>query len=252
MSRSHRMFEIIQLLRRASAPVTAQAIAAVLEVDKRTVYRDIAALSAMRVPIEGEAGVGYVMRGGFDLPPLMFTAEEAEAIALGLALLGRTRDGGLQKAAARVRRKLTDVLPLHIGPIETIPLRASTWSDIPEAQVDCGLIRQAIRQERKLRLVYRDADASVTTRTVRPLMLTYWVDGIVLAAWCELRNDYRHFRMDRMEDCAPLEESSPEKAAACARRPVSRRRSGSASCEENTGARPDLHRRDLRENSGET
>ncbi len=200
------MFEIIQLLRRSRAPMTAQTLATALEVDKRTVYRDIAALLAMRVPIQGEAGVGYVMRGGFDLPPLMFTAEEAEAIAVGLALLGRTRDGGLQKAAARVRRKMTDVLPEHIGPIDDIPLRASQWSDVPPAIVDCGPIREAIRQERKLRLAYRDADTHVTTRTVRPLMLTYWVDGIVLGAWCELRDDYRHFRVDRMTDCTPLDQ----------------------------------------------
>ncbi len=203
MSRSNRMFEIIQLLRRAGAPMTAQSMAAALEVNKRTVYRDIASLQGMRVPIEGEAGVGYVMRGGFDLPPLMFTAEEAEAMTLGLALLGRTRDTGLQQAAVRVRQKLGDVLPVQIGPIEDIPLRASAWSDVPPADVDCGLIRKSIRDERKLRLVYQTADSCLTSRTVRPLMLTYWIDGIVLGAWCELRDDYRHFRIDRMTSCTP-------------------------------------------------
>ena len=100
MSRSDRMFEIIQLLRRAERPVTAQALADALEVVPRTIYRDIAALQGMRVPIEGEAGIGYVMRRGFDLPPLMFTAEEVEAIVVGLALLRRTGDLGLQAAAA--------------------------------------------------------------------------------------------------------------------------------------------------------
>ena len=201
LSRSDRMFEIIQLLRRSRAPMPAHAIAAVLEVDKRTVYRDIAALQAMRVPVEGEAGVGYVMRAGFHLPPLMFTAEEVEAIAVGLILLARTRDGGLQQAASRVRLKLAEVLPPHITPIEGVPLRASTWSDVAPPEVDCGLIREAIRHERKLRFTYQDAASCRTTREVRPLTLTYWLDGIVLGAWCELRGSHRHFRLDRMTDC---------------------------------------------------
>ncbi len=206
MSRSSRMFEIIQLLRRAHAPMPAHAIAAMLEVTKRTIYRDIASLQARRVPIEGEAGVGYVMRSGFDLPPLMFTADEVEAIAVGLALLGRTRDNGLQQAATRVRQKLTDVLPPHLGPVEDIPLQASAWSNVPTAYVDCGMIREAIRHERKLCFSYRDAEVCLTTRTVRPLTLTYWVDGIVLGAWCELRANFRHFRIDRMTGCSPTGE----------------------------------------------
>ena len=111
MSRSDRMFEIIQLLRRAEKPMTAQALADALEVVPRTIYRDIAVLQGMRVPIEGEAGIGYVMRRGFDLPPLMFTAEEVEAIVVGLALLRRTGDLGLQAAAGRVSGKIAEVLP---------------------------------------------------------------------------------------------------------------------------------------------
>ena len=99
MSRSNRMFEIIQLLRSAERPMTAHDLAEALEVVTRTIYRDIAALQAMKVPIEGEAGIGYVMRAGFDLPPLMFTTEEVEAIVVGLALLRRTGDIGLQAAA---------------------------------------------------------------------------------------------------------------------------------------------------------
>ena len=118
----------------------------------------------MRVPVEGEAGVGYVMRAGFHLPPLMFTAEEVEAIAVGLILLARTRDGGLQQAASRVRLKLAEVLPPHITPIEGVPLRASTWSDVAPPEVDCGLIREAIRHERKLRFTYQDAASCRTTR----------------------------------------------------------------------------------------
>lgn len=201
MRRSSRRFETIQILRRAPAPLPAHGIAAALEVSTRTVYRDIATLQAMRLPIEGEAGVGYVLRPGYDLPPLMFTAEEVEAIAVGLALLDRTRDAGLQRAAERVRRKVADVLPREAGTIEGVPLRASAWSDIPPAAVDGGLLRRAIREECKLRFDYRAPSAEVTTRTVLPLTLTYWIDGIVLGAWCELRADYRHFRIDRMTGC---------------------------------------------------
>ena len=110
MNRSSRMFEIIQLLRSARRSMTAADLADELEVTKRTIYRDILALQSMRVPIDGEAGIGYIMRPGFDLPPLMFTAEEAEAIAVGMSLLGRTGDAGLEKAARNVVRKISDVM----------------------------------------------------------------------------------------------------------------------------------------------
>lgn len=202
MRRSSRLFEVIQVMRRAPAPMPAHAIATLLEVNKRTVYRDIATLQAMRVPIKGEAGIGYVMQRGFDLPPLMFTAEELEAVAVGLALLDRTRDNGLRQAAARVRRKLADVVPPQAGAIDEVPLRTSSWSNIPASDTDCGLVRRAIREERKLCFNYQNVCAQSTTRTVMPLMLTYWIDGIVLGAWCELRADYRHFRIDRMNACA--------------------------------------------------
>ena len=111
MNRSTRMFEIIQLLRSTKRSLTAQQLAESLEVTKRTIYRDIVALQGMRVPIDGEAGVGYIMRPGFDLPPLMFTTEEVEAIAVGLSLLGRTGDTALETAAKNVVRKISDVLP---------------------------------------------------------------------------------------------------------------------------------------------
>ena len=111
MRRADRLFEIIQLLRSARGPLTAQDLAATLEVTPRTIYRDMAALQAMRVPIDGEAGVGYIMRKGYDLPPLMFTVEETEAVCVGLSLLSRTGDVALQKAAMRVANKIAEVLP---------------------------------------------------------------------------------------------------------------------------------------------
>ena len=202
MSRSDRMFEIIQLLRRAAKPVTAQALAETLEVVPRTVYRDIAALQAMRVPIEGEAGIGYVMRRGFDLPPLMFTAEEVEAIVVGLSLLRRTGDLGLQAAASRVTAKIAEVLPeegaLHLdGP----PLYVSRAGPSPPERVDLRLIRRAIREEAKLWIAYEDAEARRTERTVKPLAMLYYIEVVVLTGWCELRQGFRHFRADRIADC---------------------------------------------------
>lgn len=202
MSRSVRMFEIIQLLRSADRPLTANDIAGTLEVTKRTIYRDIAALQGMRVPIEGEVGIGYVMRPGFDLPPLMFTADEVEAIVVGLALLGRTGDIGLQTAAANAARKISAVLPgdgRH--DLKNWPLYASSWNAIPGSCVDLRVLRRAVREEEKLRLGYSDADAKRTHRTILPLALVYHIEVVVLAAWCELRSDFRHFRVDRIVDC---------------------------------------------------
>lgn len=206
MGRSSRLFEIIQILRRANAPVTARVIADALEVSKRTIYRDVITLQAMRVPIEGEAGVGYIMRAGFDLPPLMFTDVEVEAIGVGLSLLGRTGDADLLAAASRVSRKIADVLPdAADSRIDGSPLHVSQWNEIPAAMVEYRVIRQAIREERKLCLQYQDAGAQSTERTVRPIALVYYVDSVLLAAWCELREDFRHFRVDRMIACQPTD-----------------------------------------------
>ena len=202
VSRSDRMFEIIQLLRRAAKPVTAQALAETLEVVPRTVYRDIAALQAMRVPIEGEAGIGYVMRRGFDLPPLMFTAEEVEAIVVGLSLLRRTGDVGLQAAARRVTAKIAEVLPEEDAlNLDDPPLYVSRAGPLPPERVDLRLIRRAIREEAKLWIAYEDAEARRTERTVKPLAILYYIEVVVLTGWCELRQGFRHFRADRIADC---------------------------------------------------
>jgi predicted DNA-binding transcriptional regulator YafY len=184
LSRSVRMFEIIQLLRSADRPLTAHGIAHTLEVTKRTIYRDIAALQGMRVPIEGEAGVGYVMRPGFDLPPLMFRADEVEAIVVGLALLGRTGDTGLQTAAVNAARKISAVLPGDSRhDLKDWPLYASRWNAIPGSRVDLRVLREAVREEEKLRFTYGDAEGERTERTVLPLAIVYHVEVVVLAAW---------------------------------------------------------------------
>jgi predicted DNA-binding transcriptional regulator YafY len=211
MGRSNRMFEVIQVLRAARKPLTAQALAERMEVDKRTIYRDIAALQAMRIPIEGEAGIGYVMRRGFDLPPLMFDADEVEAIVVGLALLQRTGDRGLQTAAASVGMKIAEVLPRENGPgIDANTLHVSTWGAAAPG-IDMKALRRAIREERKLRLSYADANGRRSERVVWPFALAFFEHVRVLATWCETRRDFRHFRTDRISDATLLGERYPRR-----------------------------------------
>ncbi|MEM9106113.1 MAG: YafY family protein [Pseudomonadota bacterium] len=199
MTRSTRFFDIIQILRQAEAPVTAQQIADRLEVTKRTIYRDIASLQASRLPIEGEAGVGYMMRAGFDLPPLMFDPEELEAIAVGLALLGRTGDRGLQSAAERAAFKISEVVPDSAG--NPVSHRVSKFNRIPKTGIEPETLRRYIRSETELAIDYRDLSDRDTSRTIRPLALIYYIDVVLLAAWCELRQAFRHFRVDRIQRC---------------------------------------------------
>jgi len=207
MSRSLRMYEVIQLLRSAAGPMTAQAIGETLGVSKRTAYRDIAALQSMRVPIDGEAGVGYIMRPGFDLPPLAFSSVEIEAIVVGLALLRRTGDTGLQRAAQQVARKINDVMPdRDKSQLTKETLHVSGWNEIPFSTIEISCLRRAIRDEEKLRLAYIDAEENQTQRTILPLAVLYCIDAIILVAWCELRSDFRHFRIDRLQDFEPAGE----------------------------------------------
>tara|TARA_R110002020_G_scaffold156117_8_gene337694 strand:- start:24080 stop:24784 length:705 start_codon:yes stop_codon:yes gene_type:complete len=204
MRRSNRLFEIIQILRAASRPMTAEALSQKLEVSTRTIYRDIAALQMMSTPIEGEAGIGYMMRRGYDLPPLNFDLEEIEALRVGLALLSRTGDSALQRAAHRIHEK---VEALH-GPADW--LLVAPWGapldDPAKGCVSVSTLRDAIRGEQKLRLTYHDEQGCRTVRTVRPLALVYHLECVMLACWCELRSAFRHFRTDRIYGCDLLDE----------------------------------------------
>ena len=205
MPRSNRMFEIIQILRVADRPLTARDLAERLEVSARTVYRDIAALQAMRTPIEGEAGIGYIMRGGYNLPPLNFDEEEVEALRVGLAMLTRTGDSGLQRAAMRIHQKVD---ALH-GPADW--LQVSPWGapvdDPAQGCVSKADIRTAIRDAHKLWLDYRDETGTHTERVVRPVALVYHLNSVMVAAWCELRQGFRHFRADRIYGLKVLDDT---------------------------------------------
>ncbi len=202
MRKASRLFEIIQILRLARNPVTAADIAVQLEVTVRSIYRDIAALQAMRVPIEGGRGIGYIMRPGFTLPPLMLSIEETEAIVLGLALLERTGDTELRQAAKQVNRKIAAVVPAPLaGTFSANALHAwGSVAPVPEA-IDLAMVRRAIRDEQKLALDYRDEYARTTERTIRPLALIYYSQTANIVAWCELRQAIRNFRADRVEHC---------------------------------------------------
>jgi predicted DNA-binding transcriptional regulator YafY len=199
MRRADRLFDIIQILRTASHPVTAAALADKLEVTVRTIYRDIAALQGSRVPIEGAPGLGYVLRHGFDLPPLMFTTEEIDAIAVGVRLLRRLRDRKLQEAAESVLGKLSAVVPQPLqSQLVAAPLYVSDGSAPAVTGVDLSQLRSAIRETRKLAIIYVDEENRHTRRTIWPIAMAYYVDVTLVGAWCELRNDFRHFRVDRI------------------------------------------------------
>ena len=210
MRRSDRLFDIIQRLRTAKGPTTAAMLAAELEVNQRTIYRDIATLQARRVPIDGEAGVGYVLRKGFDLPPLMFTSEEIEAIAVGARLVGRTGDPGLQDAADSVLSKVLVVLPTALRAyLAAAPFYVSSSGAPTADSADLTAVRQAIRAERKLRIAYVDEKEARTERTIWPIAIAYYVQATLIGAWCELRRDYRHFRADRITALSVLDEAYP-------------------------------------------
>ena len=199
MRRGDRLFEIIQLLRTAAKPLTAADIAAALEVTPRTIYRDMAALQAQRVPIEGAPGLGYVLRRGFDLPPLMFTIEEVEAIIVGAQLVRRTGDSGLQDAAATVLSKVTTILPDTLRQYSLdAPFFVSSFGAKTSDVVNLAEIRDAIRSARKIKISYEDEYGRQSQRIILPIAVAYYVQVTLIAAWCELRSGYRHFRTDRI------------------------------------------------------
>ena len=210
MRRADRLFDLIQTLRSARQPITAAALAEQQEVTVRTIYRDVATLQARRVPIEGAAGIGYVLRRGFDLPPLMFTTEEVDAIAVGVQLVRRLRDPALQDAAASVLSKIAVVLPAETRAyFDAAPFYVSQGSARVSDGVDLSEIRSAIRDGRKLRLAYVDEQNRRTRRIIWPIALAYYVDVTLIAAWCELRGDYRHFRVDRIDQITVLQDCYP-------------------------------------------
>lgn len=209
MRRADRLFQIIQILRRSNRPVTAADIAGELEVSKRTVYRDIADLMGQRVPIEGEAGFGYLLDSEYDMPPLMLTPDEIEAVVLGAQWVTGHADAVLSNAARDLVAKIALAVPERLRPFIAEPsVGAKPGKAMLDSYIDISQLRMAIRGSRKLRLVYRIDSGIETERTVWPVILGYAEASCLLVAWCELREDFRHFRVDRMIAINVLDETN--------------------------------------------
>ena len=199
MRRADRLFQIIQILRGAKRPLTARALSAELETSVRTVYRDIADLMAQRVPISGEAGIGYVLDRRYDMPPLMLTPDELEAAVLGAQWVAQRSDPALARAARDLIAKITAAVPDRLRPFLTEPTGGvPPPQSAPSEMFSVAQVREWIRLGRKLRIGYRDEQGRVSERTIWPVLIGYADTVRLLAAWCELRQEFRHFRMDRI------------------------------------------------------
>jgi predicted DNA-binding transcriptional regulator YafY len=206
MRRADRLFDILQVLRRRKS-AKASEIAEVLEVSRRTIYRDIRDLIASGVPIDGEAGVGYILRPGFDLPPLMFNEQQVEALLLGARIVQSWADPELANAAADVIAKVREVLPDSLRRnIDALTLWAPSDHFREPISIDQAALRSAIRDQRKIRFGYRDLREQFSERVARPLVMAFYGPVWLLAAWCESRKDFRVFRLDRMSALAILDE----------------------------------------------
>jgi predicted DNA-binding transcriptional regulator YafY len=206
MRRADRLFQIIQFIRRHRL-TTAAALADALEVSERTVYRDIRDLVHSGVPIEGEAGVGYMLRKGFDLPPLMFTATEIEALVLGTRVVQSWADPELARAAASALDRIATALPdsLRNRLVES-RLYAPGFHVPPDVMDRLQHLREAVDAHRKTWVAYKDADGIATERIIRPLALSFFGYTWMVTAWCELRVDFRSFRLDRVAEVRVLDE----------------------------------------------
>src|SRR5882724_933588 len=215
MRRADRLFQIIQVLRRSHNPLTADAIAVELETSKRTIYRDIATLIGQRVPIRGEAGMGYILEKGFDLPPLMLTPDEIEAAMLGAQWVVGHADEVLARAAEDLMAKIADTVPERLRPFVLEPASRARpgWGREPD-RIDMARTRSQIHEGKKITLNYRDEQGRASQRTIWPIAIGYHGAVRILAAWCELRKDFRSFRTDRVVDAVYLDEKYPERREA--------------------------------------
>lgn len=214
MSRTERLLDLLQILRRHRAPVTGASLAQELGISLRTFYRDIATLQAQGAEIEGEPGLGYVLKPGFMLPPLMFSVEELEALVLGSRwVAAQSDDRRLGNAAGNALSKIAAVLPpelrneVEAGTLLVIPRQRQSVA------IDVSLLREAIRKEMKLRIGYRDESGAETERVIWPFLIGFYEQTRVVGAWCELRTDYRHFRVDRIASAVATGERSPRRRA---------------------------------------
>jgi len=209
--KSERLFKLVTLLQGRRTTITAQVLAEILGVAMRTVYRDIQALVLSGVPIDGEAGVGYRLRAGFDLPPLMFKPEELTALLVGSRMVQAWTDPDLALAAKQAEAKILAVLtPQMLIGISRLPYRIPVY-ERPESGTH-HILRKACEARQKVSIVYRDMSAQVSKRSLWPLGMVGWGDHWTLLAWCEKRDAYRNFRFDRIQDISLLAEHYPQHA----------------------------------------
>ena len=206
MRRADRLFQIIQTLRHRRLTTAAQ-LAERLEVSERTIYRDMSDLSRSGVPIEGEAGVGYRLGKDFDLPPLMFDSSEIQALVFGARMVERWADDELSRAASSALEKVEAVLPeSRRQHLRDTALFALAFQSPQEHKPHLQVLRRAIEERRVVALEYADESGRATQRRVRPLGLYFWGVTWTLGAWCELRSDFRNFRLDRIQACQASDE----------------------------------------------
>ncbi len=205
MRRADRLFEIVQHLR-GRRLTTAKQLAQWLEVSERTIYRDVADLLASGVPIDGEAGVGYRIKPGFDLPPLMFNCNEIDALVIGARVVESWGGPGLAQGARSALAKIAAALPRDKrAALESSRLFAPSFFIDPQPGQRLEALRRAQGERRVVHLRYRDEKEAVSERRIRPLGLFFWGERWSLAAWCELRQDFRNFRLDRIVDITVLD-----------------------------------------------
>lgn len=212
MSRSTRLLDLIQLLRTYRRPVSGNTLAQRLGVSIRTLYRDIATLQAQGADIQGAPGFGYVLKPGFLMPPMMLSEEEIEALVLGARWVAARTDDDLREAAGNALSKIAAVLPADLRhELETNSLLVPSVRRPDVGTMDLAVIRDAIRQGLKLDLDYADKDGTATTRRIWPFALGYLEEVRILIGWCELRNDFRHFRADRINSLVVTDVRVPRK-----------------------------------------
>ncbi|MGB7195051.1 MAG: YafY family protein [Collimonas pratensis] len=195
MSRSHRLFDLMQVLRRHRGTVSGEVLAREVGVSLRTIRRDIATLQALGADIKGEPGIGYILRPGFLLPPLSFTAEEIHALAAGAQWVSRQTDDGLAHAMQNAIAKIDAVLPSEMRrALDDNALYISRQSE--DTGLDLGRVRQALREQRKMHVVYREENGTMLEQTIWPIMLGFVESRWFIAAWCESLDDFLRFRAD--------------------------------------------------------
>ena len=214
MRRTERLFQIIQVLRSRNTAVTGQELATELEVSLRTLYRDMAELTAQRIPIRGEAGTGYLLEDGYDMPPLMLTADELEAAALGAAWVAAQGDPTLTRSARDLVAKLSASIPEELKPVVLDgSLKAMNFKQPLPERFDSAELRRAIRGRQKLRISYEDKNAKHSTRVIWPMFIGYLEHVRLIAAWCETRQAFRNFRTDRIHQLEVLPKPYPARRA---------------------------------------